>query len=82
MVFKCTRFGLEPPNAGLVKMDKSIFKRNRFKLDNQKHKYISGSQHSLKKADNELYSAAHETLVFFLQNKSGSEKWPASDEFG
>jgi hypothetical protein len=43
-------------------------------------KSISIYQHLLEKADNELYLAAHETLVFFLQNKSGSEKWPASDE--
>ena len=67
---------LEPPTPGLVKMEKSIFNRAYFNIENGKHQYISGSQHLSDIEENNLYTSVHNTRVFILQNENAFKSWP------
>ena len=71
---------LSPPTPGLIKMEKSVFKKIDFNIENGKHQYISGSQHVSENAEKNLYTSVHNTRVFFLQNENGFKKWPPSEE--
>lgn len=61
---------IEPPTAGLVKMEKSKFYRLHFNVANGAHSYVSGSQH-VSNEESHLYTAMHNTRVFVLQNEAG-----------
>ena len=69
---------LDPPTPGLVRMNNSIFKTRDFIVPGQKHKYVAGTQF-LEQRGRLLYSAIHDTHVYFLQNKAGYEKWMPTD---
>jgi hypothetical protein len=70
---------LDPPTPGLVKMNKSKYKRDDFIVSSQKHKYVAGTQF-LEQRGTLLYSAVHDSHVYFLQNKAGYEKWRPTRE--
>lgn len=70
---------LDPPTPGLVKMNKSKYKRNDFIVSSQKHKYVAGTQF-LEQRGTLLYSAIHDSHVYFLQNQAGFEKWTPTSE--
>ena len=70
---------LDPPTPGLVKMNKSKFKKYDFIVQSKKHEYVSGTQF-LEQRGPLLYLAIHDTHIYFLQNDAGSMKWNPTEE--
>ncbi|XP_070536314.1 mRNA (2'-O-methyladenosine-N(6)-)-methyltransferase-like isoform X2 [Ptychodera flava] len=69
----------DPPTPALVRMEESRYKRKQAVIPAFEHEYRSGSQHTCPN-DELYYRAVHGTLVFFLQNKAGYEKWEPTQE--
>lgn len=70
---------IEPPTAGLVKMEDSKFNRLHFNAVNGQHGYVSGSQH-VSNEESLLYAAMHNTRVFVLQNDAGYSMFTPTKE--
>lgn len=67
----------ELPTSQLIKSDKIA--RKHILLNGGEHKFIVGTQH-LKDHFNESWTALHSTIVSFIQNDAGAEKWPVTPE--
>ena len=65
--------------SGNSKLENSTFYRGGFTVEYGNHQYISGFQHVSKKCQN-LYTAAHTSHVFFLQNNNGFGLWPPNEQ--
>ncbi|XP_077993785.1 mRNA (2'-O-methyladenosine-N(6)-)-methyltransferase-like [Glandiceps talaboti] len=69
----------DPPTPALTRMEDSRYKRKQCVIPAFEHEYRSGTQHTC--SNTELYyRAVHGTLVFFLQNQAGYEKWGPTKE--
>jgi phosphorylated CTD-interacting factor 1 len=65
----------DPPTEALIKLESSSFKRKQFVCPPFEHEYRHGFQH-LPSAKSEMSAkAVFGTLVVFLQNEAGFNKW-------
>ncbi|KAJ9577230.1 hypothetical protein L9F63_006204, partial [Diploptera punctata] len=66
------------PNA-LLKLETSHFKRKQVVVPAYEHEYRHGFQHMISKSELNVRSA-HGTLVVWLQNNAGYQRWGPTDE--
>ncbi|KAH3775981.1 mRNA (2'-O-methyladenosine-N(6)-)-methyltransferase-like [Dreissena polymorpha] len=69
----------DPPTEALMRLESSPFKRKQIILPPFEHEYRHGFQHVCPK-DSMHHKAAHGTLVVFLQNDAGFDKWGPTTE--
>ncbi|WAR12142.1 CAPAM-like protein [Mya arenaria] len=69
----------DPPTEALIRLESSRFKRKQIILPPYEHEYRHGFQHICPKDDTN-FKAMHGTLVVFLQNELGFQKWGPSTE--
>ncbi|KAL4235084.1 mRNA (2'-O-methyladenosine-N(6)-)-methyltransferase [Mactra antiquata] len=69
----------DPPTEALIRLESSPFKRKQVILPPYEHEYRHGFQHLCSK-DDMNFKAVHGTLVVFLQNDAGYQKWGPTTE--
>jgi hypothetical protein len=70
-------YWMHPPAEGIVLLQRSPYLRLQKVVPAQAVSFVSGGQHLAATADSALsFPAAHESVVFLLQNEAGSKRWP------
>ncbi|XP_045193105.1 mRNA (2'-O-methyladenosine-N(6)-)-methyltransferase-like [Mercenaria mercenaria] len=69
----------DPPTEALMRLESSPFKRKQVILPPYEHEYRHGFQHICSK-DDMNFKAVHGTLVVFLQNDAGFQRWGPTTE--
>ncbi|XP_067935307.1 mRNA (2'-O-methyladenosine-N(6)-)-methyltransferase-like [Watersipora subatra] len=69
----------DPPTKALIRLESSRFKRKEFVVPALEHQYRNGFQHICSKDELHIHSS-HGTLLVFLQNEKGFEKWTPNSE--
>ncbi|XP_013083878.1 mRNA (2'-O-methyladenosine-N(6)-)-methyltransferase-like [Biomphalaria glabrata] len=70
----------DPPSEALLRLESSKFKRKQFACPAKEHEYRHGFQHMPLAKDKMNVKAAFSTLVVFLQNDAGYNKWTPTTE--
>lgn len=70
----------DPPTEALIRLESSRFKRKQTVIPAFDHEYRHGFQHVMTNAREVNVKAAHGTLVVFLQNEAGHQKWGPTPE--
>ncbi|XP_065840997.1 mRNA (2'-O-methyladenosine-N(6)-)-methyltransferase-like isoform X2 [Oscarella lobularis] len=69
----------DPPTSALTRLESSRYKRKQLLLPRGEHYYRVGFQHEVKPED--LHFRAYcGTLIFFLQNDAGFDKWGPTED--
>ncbi|ELU00100.1 hypothetical protein CAPTEDRAFT_219923 [Capitella teleta] len=69
----------DPPTEALMRLESSRFKRKQATVVAYEHEYRQGFQHIVNKADTNI-RASHGTVIIFLQNEAGFNKWGPTRE--
>ncbi|XP_076470748.1 mRNA (2'-O-methyladenosine-N(6)-)-methyltransferase-like isoform X2 [Babylonia areolata] len=69
----------DPPTEALMRLESSRFNRKQVALPAYEHEYRHGMQHSCEQNEVNVKSM-HATLVVFLQNEAGFQKWGPTPE--
>lgn len=69
----------DPPTEALIRLESSRYKRKSVVLPPYEHEYRHGFQHMCPKEDMNVKSS-HGTLVVFLQNDAGFQRWNPTPE--
>ncbi|XP_039281178.1 mRNA (2'-O-methyladenosine-N(6)-)-methyltransferase-like, partial [Nilaparvata lugens] len=69
----------DPPPAALLRLEASHFKRKQVVVPALEHEYRHGFQHIVSKQDLSVRSS-HGTLVVWLQNAAGFQRWGPTEE--
>ncbi|ESN95484.1 hypothetical protein HELRODRAFT_102536 [Helobdella robusta] len=69
----------DPPTEALIKLESSRYKRQQMTIPAMEHEYRHGFQHICQRKDLNVRSL-HGTLVIFLQNDAGANKWSVNND--
>lgn len=70
----------KPLASSIALLQKSKFRRQEQVLVARQHRYVSGGQHLAATTSRFMsFDAAHDTIVFLLQNEAGTQRWPAEE---
>ncbi|KAF2888724.1 hypothetical protein ILUMI_17449 [Ignelater luminosus] len=69
----------EPTPNALVRLESSQFKRKQVTVPAYEHEYRHGFQHVLNRSELNIRSA-HGTVIVWLQNSAGHERWGPTEE--
>ena len=69
-----------PPCSAIERLKSSPHLRMIAEMQAKAHQYVSGVSHTQPPGDNPHFVACHSSLVLFLQNEAGFQKWTPTPE--